>query len=288
MAEMRAVGYQNAATHGSTRAAFTNCFTNPGQPVSLLGFGQPGVLFTGDADGGVISADHTQYIGFVTTSQGESNNFTHVGTLAQDLRPKVASELWLAGCNTGAGDAGKRLLVKLSTLLQIPVSAPSGFIFPDAACETLYLQEGTAWLTVQPNSRLDSVTAMTPPVTATHRKDFITLRQHGLEAAVDVSASLVQRLWLRQTHYVHPEWSKGLAQQALQFVHLDAPLSAGPFTPAVETGTVRLTLESEAGGTSHREFRLLNDYFLQDVDYPDTYYPINITDLVTAMTPAIR
>jgi hypothetical protein len=275
MAKMKSIAYPNAKDHASTEQAFTNGFSDPGSVVSLLGFGQPGVLFTGAGSG------QTQYIGTITAG-GVRSNFKYIKKVVDSLSPKRASELWLAGCNTGTGNDGKQLLIRLANLLGIPVSAPFGFIFPDAECGRLCFQEGTGWLTVQPDSDPKSITTRFPPEVEQLSKDFIIIRNNGLSDDDAISSSLVRGISL-QTSRFHAEWDDSLVKAALSHVHFDQPLYSGFPAPAVQTGTILLTLGRPTGGTSYRQFRLLNHYFVQDISYPQIYYPVNFNALVSTL-----
>lgn len=256
-----------APFHATTLAALTNTFANHATRANIIGFGAPGVLFTGA--GSDRATNKSKYISIY--------DLTEVMAWVTGLKPATAVALVLCGCDVGAGTAGNTLLSTLAANLGIPVSAPSGFVFVDFSCHRLYLQEGAVWVTALPAA---APTVVPPPNPYPANDPTASIVLFNPAASV-IPVQAVRQVRLGgSTWGLWPEFSNERAQAALPFLHLDRPYQASPATLAIVTGSISL----DVAGIGRREFNILNGRMLQDAEFPSVYYHANLAALGLAFT----
>lgn len=256
-----------ASYHTTTEGALKNTFATPADHANLIGFGVPGVLFTGP--GSDRSTEPSKYISLY--------NLAEVVAWVAALK-STALSLQLCGCDVGANAAGSTLLSTLANALGIPVSAPTGFIFIDFNCNRLYLQPRAQWVTAKPGAPSQVVPSPKPPDNAP--TDSIILFNPG-----------ASRIPVSNVSNVQFDFGRGLLRRfspvavpiALGHLHLDEPIVASP-TLAVVTGSLSI----EVADVGRREFNILNGRMLQDVEFPSVYYQANLDDLARAMQRGLR
>jgi hypothetical protein len=272
--EVRSIVHPSSPFHRSTLQAFQNALGDPPQVSNIIGFGTPGVIFTGS--GSDRDMDEAKYI--------SNNNLEHVESWFRSQRPNTAVKVALCGCDTGAGERGQHLLARAADALGIEIAAPTGFVFVDSKCRQLYLEPGATWVSATPTRKPAVINPPNPQPDDPPPSDIVLFTpaddEHSLPVAHKLSAKSVQRVHYfgRATQFYSP-WSDMRALGVLPFLHLDAPFIASPLTLAVATGRLSVTT-AELG---QRSFRVLNRRLIQDTLVPSVYYYVNLDVMLSAM-----
>jgi len=253
-----------APFHTTTLTALANTFAQPADHANLLGFGVPGVLFTGP--GSDRATEPSKYISI--------HNLKQVLGWLEDLKPAAALSLQLCGCDVGAEAAGSTLLTTLANELGIPVSAPSGFVFIDFDCNRLYLQPQAKWVTARPGTSAQVVPLPAPPDNSPTDSIILFTPTPSKIPARDVLSVRLGDSWRGP----QPPLSGTAIPIALPSLHLNEPFVAGP-TLAVLTGSLSI----DVAGIGRRKFNILNGRMLQDAEIPSVYYQANLASLELAL-----
>lgn len=150
-ARMAFYGPSVGPLHKSTRVAVNNLLTclgaDPGDGrVMIVGHGAPGVIVTGT---GTVASDQDKRIAVP--------NFNRWKGSVDELSPQI-SELTFCSCETGAGDQGAEVLMKVADLVDAQVSGFTAMIFIDAT-GNITCEPGGVWQHAQPEKLLPSISA---------------------------------------------------------------------------------------------------------------------------------
>ena len=272
--DVQSVVHPSAPFHESTLEAFENSLTDPPQTSNLVGFGTPGVIFTGS--GSDRDMDEAKYI--------SEYNLEYVEAWFRSRLPSTATKLVLCGCDTGASTRGQSLLATAADALRIEVAAPTGLVFVDYKCRQLYLEADAEWLSATPTRKPAAVRPPNPHPGNPPPSNIILFTPGSDENAPPVPHKLSAKS-VHRVHYFggpnqfYSPWSEMSAIGALPFLHLDAPFFASTATLAVATGRLSVTT-AELG---RRSFRVLNNRVIQDTVVPSVYYYVNLDLLFNAM-----
>jgi hypothetical protein len=268
LTRIRKLAYPDADSHETTAGAVANSLG--GEPVagSIVGFGVPGLIFTG---AGVSQRrDPTCYM----SSANESIWIKEV----KRVIPTSTQSLTLCSCNTGADQAGADFLLRVARALGIRVLAPTGFVFLDAKCTpaTLYLEEGATWQEALPEARQ-------PPVAKPQLKRTRPLESEPIpfDRRVPFDLSAVKSVQIfREPDRRYPTWTDDHARTAVSYVFFESPYQADPDVIAETTGLLAITAAS-AGSETLFEFRILGDRLLQDIAQPSIYYYVDLDGVLS-------
>jgi hypothetical protein len=261
---IRDTAHSTAPFHSSTVQAFANTLAMPPAHAILVGFGKRGVFYTGA--GNDRDLDRTKYMSKVNVAETKA---------AYDAQSSAAAfSLALCGCQVGAGPKGGEFISLLANQLGIPVSAPTGFVFPDVPCNQLYLEPGAEWITAIPNKALEFIDS--PPLPDGPINDNIIIF-FGPDPVPVPRKDLTRIRYYDADGRSFGPFENDDAVGLLPVVRLDLPFTAGPATLAVETGKVDIWLR---GLPTARRYQIFNDRIMQDTQNPTVYYYLNAAALV--------
>lgn len=260
-------------SHGTTAAAVENLIKclkeTEGRSINLIGHGWDGCISTGIGEGppGPDGSDGDRVVKF-----DNEQDWTVLGKL-KDLK---VSSLTLWGCNTGAGKPGAKLLWEIANLIDAPVSAPTGFVYPGGGSDDFRLEPRSTMQRAEPGAK-----APAPKNSPKYLKILKTTNR--LKVKFDGTVVSIPLTDLRGTHLynVHtagPEWmtfQPANADKRRVQVRFDRPFTLPGPIPAMVTGTLVSTFRRN-GQDEKRAFRVYNNRLVQDVAFPDTFYHAQI------------
>jgi hypothetical protein len=246
--------------HGTTSVAVSNllsCLETPGDlRVMIVGHGAPGIIITGS---GAVASDRDKRI--------TVRNFSRWSASVGQLESRI-TELTFCSCETGAGDKGAELLMKVANHVKAIVSGFTGIIFVDATgnitCET-----GGQWQHAHANTVLSPVPA---PV---HKfGETVNLRLKYPEGFRTINISDVFAI----SFFDPSKDDKRIlslegeaAHEVVRMVDFTEPSEIDGAPLALITGTLKIEYLSQEERDS-RTFLIYNDRLLFDQSTPNVYY----------------
>lgn len=246
--------------HGTTSVAVSNllsCLETPGDlRVMIVGHGAPGIIITGS---GAVASDRDKRI--------TVRNFSRWSTPVGHLESRI-TELTFCSCETGAGDKGAELLMKVANHVKATVSGFTGIIFVDATgnitCET-----GGRWQHAHANKVLSPVPG---PI---HKfGEIVDLKLKYDEGYRTVRISDVFALSFldpskddNRTFLLEGEAAQGV----VRMVDFAEPSEIDGAPLALTTGTLKIEYLIQEKPDA-RTFLIYNDRLLFDQSTPNVYY----------------
>jgi hypothetical protein len=258
--------------HASTAGAVKNLLScldgAAGKDVNIIGHGIDGRISTGVGER--LSAIKTTSAGVLAFD----NEDAWKNALAQLKDARVAS-LTLWGCNTGAGEEGASLVAEIAQLINAPVNAPTGLVYPGAGTNDFMIQVDTTMQSAKPGQ--------TPK--AKHPPKYLELFNQRRDAQFRWERGFVKIKPVdfhgTQLFGGHPEnlntesFPSVKADPRTVRILFDAPFKVPGGIPATVTGTAVSTFTKD-GKQQRRVFRVYNNRYVQDVKFPDTFYHAHI------------
>ncbi len=246
--------------NSSNAGAFSNlkaCLGSKGSAM-IAGHGNVGYVCTGNGNSCGQSGDDN--VAFDNAAKW----LTH----AAGIKDK-ASQLRLLGCNVGQGADGANLLNKLAKATNTTVSAPTGLSWCDPTEKRIWIDG--FWRVATPTSPAKAVRAvpkaLAPQTSATLKlgpRDVIVPR---------VQIRLLEARLNRRGREVDV-MRQGLKGALLSHIDFKNPTVTDSIPSGVITG--RIVIETTQGGTVYRkEFQVLSNLLLKDVEAPDHYYRVD-------------